>query len=363
MKKLNIPFLILFVAFLSCTKKSNSIEVIQPHVELKISEVFEGLVLTPILFNAQSGFGFVDKIEIYKDKVYVLDTEFSKSLQVFSMQGEFLKKIQSFESQNIYDFVIDSDADELIFYTQGKRIEKFTSDGSYLKTVRLNIIIEKLLGIHGDNLLCYLGYEPISDSEKYNLVVLDKNTLAVKNKLLPFQEEPLLSLGLTNQFATFEERNLFCLPFDNNLYSIGPDDVEVLHTLDFENQFLTPEKLNVFEDEYEDKVTNMDGLAIIDNKIIFNYKNSGRPEYRLINEGNKEVFKLKEGKSFEEFLISFALLHYYVVRNDEFISVIDLDHFRALISHFEEEIDAEILGAFDSEAFFAIVKFKLKKTL
>ena len=353
-------FPILLFSFSCQVEKNESINVVSPTKEISINEIFHELEITPISFENIEGFGFVKKIEFLDNKLFILDDEFSKSLQIFDNKGGFIQKIQSFEKQNIYDFLIDIDNNIILLYTQGKRIEKYSNDGNYISTTRLDFVIEKLLTIQEGNLFCYLGYEPTSENEKFNIAVLDKNTFQLQNKLLHYQEEPILSLEATNIFSSNQKDKIFSIPFDNKVYKLNHESVDILYTLDFQNQFLTPELLNQVENDFENKTTHIDGLVAFDDNLIFHYNKSGRPEYRLIRNNGAEVIKIKEGKNFTDFLISFSLLNHTIFKQGEFISVIDLDHFRGLIDHFGENIDPLHLKAFEGEAFFAIFKYKFQ---
>ena len=356
---LSLVFLLLFS--LSCqVDKNKSLNVINTSKEISINEIFYDLEITPISFDNIEGFGYVKKIEFFDNKLFILDDEFSKSLQIFDEKGGFVQKIQSFERQNIYDFFIDIENNEILLYTQGKRIEKHTIKGDYIRTTRLDFVIEKLLTIQDGNLFCYLGYEPASENQKFNIAVLDKNTFELQNKFLYYREEPILSLEATNIFSSSQKDTLFSIPFDNKVYKLSADGIDIIYTLDFQNQFLTPELLNQEGNDFENKITHIDGLVAFDSNLLFHYRKSGRPEYRLIKNAGNEVIKIKEGKNFTDFLISFSLLHHTIFKEGEFISVIDLDHFRGLKDHFGDSIDPLHLKALEGEAFFAIFKYKFK---
>ena len=58
-----------------------------------MSQVIGDYELIPLETTDESLIGFIDKIEFYDDKIYILDRFFGSSVFVFSKEGKFLSKL------------------------------------------------------------------------------------------------------------------------------------------------------------------------------------------------------------------------------------------------------------------------------
>jgi hypothetical protein len=107
---------------------------------LSMSSLFKKVI--PIVLETRDDvlIGSINAIQVYKDRVYVLDRQ-QKILFVFDMNGLFIRKIGSIgsgpgEYLEIVDFTINYDKDEIYLYDpRFQKIHKYKPDGSHVGAI------------------------------------------------------------------------------------------------------------------------------------------------------------------------------------------------------------------------------------
>ena len=107
------------------------------------SNLFDSVTIIR-LDNAQVMIGSIDKMDLYKDKLIILDERMAKGVFVFDKRGNFIRKIGSVgfgpeEYAACTDFAVDSQNSIIYIYDWvGKKIYLYNIDtGNYLRTIRL----------------------------------------------------------------------------------------------------------------------------------------------------------------------------------------------------------------------------------
>ncbi len=70
-----------------------NIDTLEIFEELHFSSVFKNIRLIPLETNEKCLIGAISQIEIFDNKIYVLDSSVAKSLFVFDIEGRFIKKV------------------------------------------------------------------------------------------------------------------------------------------------------------------------------------------------------------------------------------------------------------------------------
>lgn len=102
-------------------------------------EMLDSLQLVKLEATENSLLGHVSKLKIYKDRIYVLDRRFAKTLFIFDLNGKFIKKIQNQgrgprEFISIMNFDIAYLRDELLIMDNfGHKFGFFDLEGNYLR--------------------------------------------------------------------------------------------------------------------------------------------------------------------------------------------------------------------------------------
>lgn len=356
--KIYAVFLLLFLYLCACKEPlGEKIDILDPETSHSFLELFS--VNEAIPLDISGGLGAVSKIDFTGDLFYVLDEESSRSLQVFSEKGELLNKIQSFETGRIYDFLVDKPGRRILLATQGRRLELFSLDGSYLRTIRLEAGFEKLLAIHGDHVLIFKG----NDADNGLLfAVLDVPSGKIIREFGELEQFPLLDFS-PNQFHTRTVNNELVIgpPLQPDFIMLSPD-FEMLDRFEFgfKGKFAPLLSDEVSFENSEGLVTHMDGLLASGDRLFFYLAENNIPQFRVLDLKRRNVGKLVVDQSKpDSFLHYFLLLQPTIERDGVIYSIVDVDYIK-LFQRENRNLDNSILQELsNSEAMFAIVKINV----
>ncbi len=192
--------------------------------------------------------GSINKMLIYKDYIYILDTFISRSLFKFDMNGKYITKFNQIgegplEVKVILDFSIDTINNQIITYDRSfsGKILILNTDLKPIKYKKTSITLDCISPIANGK---YIGSASCgtynSDRLKnYAYYVLDSNLKVISMQSKHFF--PKLSLGLTRYINVDEKMALnFTTMFNNKVYEVMPKGtLKLKYVVDF-NKFLTP---------------------------------------------------------------------------------------------------------------------------
>ena len=142
--------LLLFL-FLSCSNAENSqqidsetvenirVDMEEERVEGNFDDYFSAMEVIPLETNEHSIFGRIERISLYQDKIFILDTS-TNSVLVFNNKGKFLFKLQNTgngpkEYDSLMDFAIDRKNEQIILYADRPyRFYYYDLEGNFIKT-------------------------------------------------------------------------------------------------------------------------------------------------------------------------------------------------------------------------------------
>ena len=142
---------LLFLLFLSCKNPENSQQIDPETVENirvdmekervigKFDDYFSSMEVIPLETNEHSIFGRIERISLYQDKIFILDTS-TNSVLVFDNKGKFLFKLQNIgngprEYDSLMDFAIDRKNEQIILYADRPyRFYYYDLEGNFIKT-------------------------------------------------------------------------------------------------------------------------------------------------------------------------------------------------------------------------------------
>ncbi|EIM75685.1 hypothetical protein A3SI_12579 [Nitritalea halalkaliphila LW7] len=305
----------------------------------------------------EGGMGGVNRLEVGKQHLYVLDEESSRALHVYTETGAFSHSIRGFEGGNLYDFVVDEEAGFLYLFTPGRKIEQFTLDGTFVQSVRISFGFEKLLFAEGETLWLYAGYDT---EREYLLVQVAAGTGEVLQERLPKPEEPLLDF-LPQQFSGRLPGGgfFFHLPLSDMFYLFTADG-ELIQTVtfDFEGRLATSFEDLAQENLPEHLITHADAFLLVGDQLLFYFSEAGVPAYRMLDIKRLSFQELRpQDKSVDDFILSFACLQPMASKGNTFYSVMDVDYIRLFLSESE---GSQFEGLMDSDALFVVLEMELK---
>lgn len=353
-------FLVSISSFLGCTKRSEDtpIPMLQPEEKLSFHELVHSVELIPLEFSEEFGFGEVEKVLAFDNKIFLLDPTFSKSIQAFDLNGKFLKRYKSFQETTIWDFVIEKSSGDLILYTLGKNFERFSPEGELLNSAKnLGSLAELILGENG-NLLGYTGYSEIPAKGYFNLVSFNMDDFSLNETYLPFEEEPSIAMDRVKNYAWSGSELFFTLPFSDEILLLSEKgQVNETILLDFDERIFSVDQFNSSEGIAEKPMTTgLDGLVYVQDKLLFHFDLGEKPQFRGIDLMNRKPFELVFESSPEGLMYQISMMGYMAETETGYLSIIDLDYLRPILRETEVVIPDYLQEVLDSEALFAILK-------
>lgn len=197
--------------------------------DFKLSNVFDSILIMP-LDNSQVIIGKLNKVDIYEDRLIVLDAEYAKGIFVYNKKGDLLYKIGNVgfgpgEYASCTDFAIDHLLDVIYVYdNMGRCILVYDiKTGEYQRTMKIeqNNMFNRIW-CNGGNLYAVTTYfQPKKDKKEpyYILKQLDATTGKVIEEWLDVET---FNKGWKSEFLT---TNLFYrLDEKQDLFAYGIAD-------------------------------------------------------------------------------------------------------------------------------------------
>ncbi len=252
--KIITNFLLLFVFFASCKTDVKKVQLEKIEVNLKespqieLDSIIENIVLVPLETNENCLINHIDKIKLYKNKVFILDRK-SACIFVFKKTGEFVFKISSQgrgsgEYIMIADFDISPETGDIyILDAMSDRLLIFKNE-KYIKRYKLDF------GVKITN-MCFLDEKNIAfenqisteiDSLKYYLFVTDLN-LELISKNIHYNKSNALILSPVSPFSPFDDKISYLPVYKDTIYHINSNKVIPVYKLEFGNNWIDEDYL------------------------------------------------------------------------------------------------------------------------
>lgn len=359
-----ICYWILFsMASFSCGGSSPTlVDAMDPEEKIFFGDLIEKIEIIPLAFQNTSGFGEVERIAVFDNQIFILDPTFTKSIQVYSLSGQYMRTIKSFENTTIWDFIIDQQKEELVLFVLGNKFERFSMVGEYLGSQKSDFPVLSMLFVNEGGIMCDMGQQEMDDGKNFNLVYMDSQEYAVQSFQIPYSEEPILIQDRIRNYAIKGDDTYFAPPFDNKIYKMnGSGAVETFVNLDFKSKLLSIKEFNTSEiSGDEDFITGLDGMSYGKGKLFFHFLSGEDVNFRYLDLESDKLFALQFKKDIPSFLYQFVLMNYNYEYQEGLIAVVDLDYLRPLLADGKQELPFGLQEILMGEALFAIVKIKFQ---
>ena len=241
--------------FLSCSNPKNSRSVDLANVENirvdmekesiigNFDDYFASMEVVPLETNEHSIFGRIERISLYQDKIFILDTS-TNSVIVFNNKGKFLFRLQNTgngprEYNSLTDFAIDRKNEQIILYADRPyRFYFYDLEGNFIKTKNVDKLFLDI-GIQNNNFLTL----NISKGVDFLLEDYNLNTNKIRG-FLPLTETDKIFKSHDVEYPriTKDENIHITFPYSNFVYEYTEKGVLPKYYIDFgENKI--PEKV------------------------------------------------------------------------------------------------------------------------
>lgn len=175
----------------------------------------------PLMTNEREALTYIEKVEVYDGRYYVLDRSHSHALFVFDSLGNVVRVLRKFADTSanfevICDFLLDQKSGELHLLVDGNKVISYSKIGEYRGVVSLPYHAIRFAKLGGRGYLFYSGYTDNSlffkNSVNYNLILsdekgkvhavdlpYDRDSIRAKDVIAPYT---ISSYTHLNQFIT-----------------------------------------------------------------------------------------------------------------------------------------------------------------
>jgi hypothetical protein len=203
--------------------------------------ILDSLFLVPLRIPDSLFIGNVDAIKVYEDRLYVLDSYKGATVNIFSMDGQFVNQLNRKgngpeEYANLESFCVDLNSKEIVVNDREKR-RLFTYDlftMAFKSTQPSDYYFTNIESI-GRSLLT-VSDEDIS-ANQYRGLDIWKNTKLDENTVNQFGS-PVTSIELTfpESFSRVKGKLLYTRPLEDVVYKVSETGFEPYMRIDFQDK-------------------------------------------------------------------------------------------------------------------------------
>jgi hypothetical protein len=254
--------IITILCFGSCKKVENSLDSINlEHIKVNVLEqypegTFEDFFSSSKLISLEttkhSIFSKIDRIILYKDKIFILDRKINVVL-IFSDSGKFLNKIQHLgkgpmEYISLHDFTIDENKKQIILYAdRPSKLMFFNLDGQYIREEKTKDSFYNL-GYKNNNLITLRKEEKGKMFLEYDLGKQLTSSFIYLNE----KDKFFLRLGIESPNIIRSNKNIaISLPYSETIYEYDGNKVKPKYFIDFGKNKMPDNIFNKFDDNYQ----------------------------------------------------------------------------------------------------------------
>jgi len=206
--------------------KTLNIDVNNIKILPKLSDIFEPVRSIALETNDSSMIQNIDKIEFFKNDIYVLDSYGAKGLLVFSEDGKFKYRIRHQgrgpgEYLELYDFNIENDEIRVLDY---KKVLVYSLNGEFKQSIYLNFVAGKFANL-SKNYDAYYG-----EAKEDRIIVANKTG---EKMFSYFNYSPMNRLGTDFQIQKLYSTVLFNISLCDTIFKVTPEAVSPYCFIDF----------------------------------------------------------------------------------------------------------------------------------
>jgi hypothetical protein len=249
-------FLILLFTslFICCDSKQNQRIVAENVIKIddseltthyKASDIFENITLIFLETNDNCLIGYIRKIEITDDAIYIMDAK-SKSVFAFHKDGKFKSQIGELgQGTNEYirltDFTVMKNGDILIL-DEYRKLIRCQSDGTPVKSYRLPFGCDAVESLN-DTLVVFNG-----SSYDHPVIIWDIDNEKTVNSF--FEYDTKKSIRIFKPLTKYKDMVYFIRPLSLSLiYNVTPEQLENKWFVDFGKRNMCDDKIISFKIE------------------------------------------------------------------------------------------------------------------
>jgi len=330
-----IFFVYLYMFFLSCNnltripenhvaKDENIISILPNKEDLKpidLTPYLDSVKYVKLELTDESIIGSIDKLIIYEERIYILDTK-TRSLFIFDMEGRYLHKIARVgqgpgEYIHLDFFDIDRENKQIVLTDlMAYWVMRYDMDGKFLFRQKIPIWCEGVSLLPNKGIVLYANFRNNSDklTQEYNIIYLD-SAMNYKKAYFPYSSKNFnikISTSVAGHFYHFKDHLNFSFPNGSAVYQLNDDSLISKYKFDLGKDFLSIENIEntkQYMNYYENNKHNGIWGYVMENDelLFFSLKIKEHPYILTV------YYSKKTGKSLLSFLFmiekGFSIIH------------------------------------------------------
>ena len=266
------------------------------------------------------------------DRIYIMDSEYNKSVLVFDDQGNYMHKLGAKgHARNEYIdsptyFMVGKDGAVHVYERNSIKVIKFDSEGNVVDVFGFRTVVPSGIELTDDgNYLC--SFDRSCDGDATKLSIISKEGEIIRKFMYMPEDETLASIGN----GLFKENDIAYIPLlSDSIIVISSDTVNSVWKIDFGDKF-NPEEIRkkclreatyLPLYEYEDGAQFIDGVEMSDSLLHISYAYNLVRSHFVVNRNNKKTYNTLTGTFFNgitlksDFTIVGNKLVYYITDDD-----------------------------------------------
>lgn len=319
---------------------SETVENIRVDMEEEIfignfDDYFDSMKVISLETNEHSIFGRINRISLYQDKIFILDTSIN-SVLVFNDKGKFLFKLQNIgngpkEYDSLMDFAIDRKNEQIILYADRPyRFYFYDLEGNFIKTKNTDKFFLNI-ALQNDNIIKLNVSEEDFILSKYNLKTKERKGFLPMTEMYKMFESRRFEYPNVNK-----DKNIhITFPYSNFVYEYTEEGVSPKYYIDFGENKVPEKVLKRIIGKEKKYFSNVHNYAKKHNYGwgICNFRENKNYATFTFNSTNLVVYskKTKKAKVFSHFSEKRVPFYKYFVHNgndNKLVSIYEADQFR-----------------------------------
>jgi hypothetical protein len=225
-----------------------------PHID--IVPLLDTVRFVQLELTDESVIGYIQKIRLYKDRIYVLDTQTS-SLLAFNIDGEYLFKIANVgkgpgEYTQLDFFDIDTKNEQIVLTDlMGYWVMRYDMEGHFICRRKIPFWVEGLVPNYDQGVVVYCNFRDNKTklNQEYNLMYLD-SLMTVQKAYFSYNSTVIQRMNVkfatprTGVFYPYKDDFFLLSPQGNEVYKVEKEGLVPVYKFDFGEQSFKPHWLD-----------------------------------------------------------------------------------------------------------------------
>jgi hypothetical protein len=265
----------------------------------------------------KSIFAYVDRIIRYKNRIYLMDKNQTKSVIIYDTLGNFVNEISKYgQGPNEYiqltDIIIDTLNTTLnLISRMDRKMLKYDLDGKHFHGVERLPKFFTQFSKTKDGYVGYMGNYSEEPKKAYNIWTVSQD-LKPKHKFFPVDPtwESKVMDG-PSVFSTYKN-NLYCtMPLDFNIYKIGMDSLSIPYSFDLGKAGFPSQYGKEYEQIYKIRrenhyILNFYNFQETDNHLIIHTIYNGQNLLGVYNKNTSKSYVARLDVYTDKYFIEFG---------------------------------------------------------